>query len=99
MTDWHAAPGDSPHTLQYRGCGKEGKYIHFTPDFLLNDALTAGYGSRGKRDASLLFRLHSQHVDVPQAGDPTRPTAVARASAETVPGPYPTGPPGNGAQG
>lgn len=50
MTDWHAAPGDSPHTLQYRGCGKEGKYIHFTPDFLLNDALTAGYGSRGKRD-------------------------------------------------
>uniref|UniRef100_A0A8D0UGN9 Calcium-activated chloride channel regulator 2 n=1 Tax=Sus scrofa TaxID=9823 RepID=A0A8D0UGN9_PIG len=48
VTNWHAAPGDSPHTLQYRGCGKEGKYIHFTPDFLLNDALTAGYGSRGR---------------------------------------------------
>ncbi|XP_004699336.1 calcium-activated chloride channel regulator 2 [Echinops telfairi] len=39
---------DDPYTLQYRGCGKEGKYIHFTPSFLLNDNLTAGYGPRGR---------------------------------------------------
>lgn len=38
--------------MQYRGCGKEGKYIHFTSEFLLNDGLTAGYGSRGKCDQS-----------------------------------------------
>nr|XP_011741413.1 calcium-activated chloride channel regulator 2 isoform X2 [Macaca nemestrina] len=48
VTDWHGAHGDDPYTLQYRGCGKEGKYIHFTPNFLLNDNLTAGYGSRGR---------------------------------------------------
>ncbi|XP_047384156.1 calcium-activated chloride channel regulator 2 [Sciurus carolinensis] len=48
VTDWNGAPGDDPYTLQYRGCGKEGKYIHFTSNFLLNDDLTAGYGSRGR---------------------------------------------------
>lgn len=52
MTDWYGAHGDDPYTLQYRGCGKEGKYIHFTLDFLLNDDLTAVYGSRGKFDQS-----------------------------------------------
>ncbi|XP_045334096.1 calcium-activated chloride channel regulator 2 isoform X2 [Leopardus geoffroyi] len=48
VTDWYGAHGDDPYTLQYRGCGKEGKYIHFTSNFLLNDDLTAGYGPRGK---------------------------------------------------
>ncbi|XP_076976511.1 calcium-activated chloride channel regulator 2 [Tamandua tetradactyla] len=48
VADWYGAHGDDPYTLQYRGCGKEGKYIHFTPNFLLNDHLTAGYGSRGR---------------------------------------------------
>ncbi|DAA31360.1 TPA: chloride channel accessory 2 [Bos taurus] len=48
VTDWYGAHGDDPYTLQYRGCGKEGKYIHFTSKFLLNDGLTAGYGSRGR---------------------------------------------------
>ncbi|XP_058295604.1 calcium-activated chloride channel regulator 2 isoform X2 [Hylobates moloch] len=48
VTDWYGAHGDDPYTLQHRGCGKEGKYIHFTPNFLLNDNLTAGYGSRGR---------------------------------------------------
>ncbi|XP_037354462.1 calcium-activated chloride channel regulator 2 [Talpa occidentalis] len=48
VTDWYGPRGDDPYTLQYRGCGKEGKYIHFTPNFLLNDDLTAGYGSRGR---------------------------------------------------
>ncbi|XP_004431628.1 PREDICTED: calcium-activated chloride channel regulator 2 isoform X1 [Ceratotherium simum simum] len=48
VANWYGAHGDDPYTLQYRGCGKEGKYIHFTSDFLLNDDLTAGYGSRGR---------------------------------------------------
>ncbi|XP_006190220.1 calcium-activated chloride channel regulator 2 [Camelus ferus] len=48
VTDWYGARGNDPSTLQYRGCGKEGKFIHLTPDFLLNDDLTAGYGSRGR---------------------------------------------------
>nr|XP_030721983.1 calcium-activated chloride channel regulator 2 isoform X2 [Globicephala melas] len=48
VTDWYGAHGDDPYTLQYRGCGKEGKYIHFTLDFLLNDDLRAVYGSRGR---------------------------------------------------
>ncbi|KAL2772267.1 calcium-activated chloride channel regulator 2 preproprotein [Daubentonia madagascariensis] len=48
VTDWYGAHGDDPYTLQYRGCGKEGKYIHFTPNFLLSDNLAAGYGSRGR---------------------------------------------------
>ncbi|XP_006501495.1 calcium-activated chloride channel regulator 2 isoform X1 [Mus musculus] len=40
--------GDDPYTLQHRGCGQEGRYIHFTPSFLLNDELAAGYGARGR---------------------------------------------------
>ncbi|XP_006093978.1 calcium-activated chloride channel regulator 2 isoform X1 [Myotis lucifugus] len=48
VTASSGAHGGDPYTLQYRGCGKEGKHIYFTPDFLLNDDLTAGYGSRGR---------------------------------------------------
>ncbi|XP_065265410.1 calcium-activated chloride channel regulator 1-like [Emys orbicularis] len=40
--------GDDPYTLQYGGCGEKGRYIHFTPNFLLNDALHNIYGSRAK---------------------------------------------------
>ncbi|KAM9324683.1 calcium-activated chloride channel regulator 1-like [Gastrophryne carolinensis] len=40
--------GDSPYTKQYGGCGEKGQYIHFTPDFLLQEDLISGYGPRGK---------------------------------------------------
>ncbi|XP_063284155.1 calcium-activated chloride channel regulator 1-like [Pelobates fuscus] len=40
--------GDEPYTLQYGGCGEKGKYIHFTPNFLLNDTLLHIYGPRGR---------------------------------------------------
>ncbi|XP_063283430.1 calcium-activated chloride channel regulator 2-like [Pelobates fuscus] len=40
--------GNDPYTLQYEGCGKEGRYIHFTPDFLIEDSLLSVYGPRGK---------------------------------------------------
>ncbi|XP_053247826.1 calcium-activated chloride channel regulator 1-like [Podarcis raffonei] len=40
--------GDDPYTLQYGGCGEQGRYIHFTPNFLTNDSLHAVYGSRGR---------------------------------------------------
>ncbi|XP_039342083.1 calcium-activated chloride channel regulator 1-like isoform X2 [Mauremys reevesii] len=39
---------DEPYTLQYRECGEKGRYIHFTPNFLLNDSLYIIYGSRAK---------------------------------------------------
>ncbi|XP_010635055.1 calcium-activated chloride channel regulator 2 [Fukomys damarensis] len=48
VTDWNGVNGNDPYTLQHRGCGKEGKYIHFTSNFLLNDDLTTAYGSRGR---------------------------------------------------
>ncbi|XP_040533254.1 calcium-activated chloride channel regulator 2 [Gallus gallus] len=40
--------GDDPYTLQHEACGKMGKYIHFTPNFLANDYATDIYGSRGR---------------------------------------------------
>ncbi|XP_006898295.1 PREDICTED: epithelial chloride channel protein-like [Elephantulus edwardii] len=39
--------GDDPYTLQYGQCGQKGKYIHFTPNFLLSDNLLL-YGPRGR---------------------------------------------------
>uniref|UniRef100_A0A8C3H9Y4 VWFA domain-containing protein n=1 Tax=Chrysemys picta bellii TaxID=8478 RepID=A0A8C3H9Y4_CHRPI len=41
--------GDDPYTLQYGGCGEKGRYIHFTPNFLLNDTFHNIYGSRGTK--------------------------------------------------
>nr|XP_008107503.1 PREDICTED: calcium-activated chloride channel regulator 1 isoform X2 [Anolis carolinensis] len=40
--------GDGPYTSQYQGCGKKGRYIHFTSNFLTNDSLVNIYGSRGR---------------------------------------------------
>ncbi|XP_078501447.1 calcium-activated chloride channel regulator 1-like isoform X2 [Lissotriton helveticus] len=40
--------GDDPYTLQYRGCGEKGKYIHFTPNFMINDKLISVFGPRGR---------------------------------------------------
>lgn len=40
--------GDHPYTLQYGGCGERGKYIHLTPNFILNDKLLRIYGPRGR---------------------------------------------------
>ncbi|XP_051866667.1 calcium-activated chloride channel regulator 1-like [Pristis pectinata] len=42
---WH---GDTPYTLQYGGCGEKGRYIHLTPNFILNDRLVAVYGEKGQ---------------------------------------------------
>ncbi|RXN39283.1 epithelial chloride channel -like protein [Labeo rohita] len=42
------AQGDEPYTKQYDECGKEGQYIHFTPNYLLNDTFIQLYGLRGK---------------------------------------------------
>uniref|UniRef100_A0AAR2J269 VWFA domain-containing protein n=1 Tax=Pygocentrus nattereri TaxID=42514 RepID=A0AAR2J269_PYGNA len=33
---------------QIKGCGEESEYIHFTPNFLLNDDLLNAYGPRGR---------------------------------------------------
>ncbi|XP_051521929.1 calcium-activated chloride channel regulator 3A-1 [Myxocyprinus asiaticus] len=42
------AYGDDPYTNQYGECGSESQYIHFTPNFLINDKFIQPYGSRGR---------------------------------------------------
>ncbi|XP_053503622.1 LOW QUALITY PROTEIN: calcium-activated chloride channel regulator 3A-1-like [Ictalurus furcatus] len=44
----HPAFGDDPYTHQTKGCGCEGEYIHFTPNYLLNNHLIKAYGPRGR---------------------------------------------------
>uniref|UniRef100_A0AAR2JFQ4 VWFA domain-containing protein n=1 Tax=Pygocentrus nattereri TaxID=42514 RepID=A0AAR2JFQ4_PYGNA len=44
----HPAYRDEPYVKQMKGCGEESEYIHFTPNFLLNDNLLNAYGPRGK---------------------------------------------------
>ncbi|KAM4642182.1 calcium-activated chloride channel regulator 1-like [Discoglossus pictus] len=39
---------DKPYTLQYGGCGVQGRYIHLTPTFMTDDRLAREYGPRGK---------------------------------------------------
>ncbi|KAJ1171803.1 hypothetical protein NDU88_003661 [Pleurodeles waltl] len=48
VADFYVKYGDDPYTLQYGGCGQQGKYIHLTPNFLLNDDLIDVYGLRGR---------------------------------------------------
>uniref|UniRef100_A0A8C4T0Q8 Chloride channel accessory 1 n=1 Tax=Erpetoichthys calabaricus TaxID=27687 RepID=A0A8C4T0Q8_ERPCA len=38
--------GNDPYTLQYGGCGEAGRYIHLTPDFLIDDKFLQIYGPR-----------------------------------------------------
>nr|XP_016848480.1 PREDICTED: epithelial chloride channel protein-like [Anolis carolinensis] len=40
--------GNDPYTLQYGGCGKKGRYIHFTSNFLIDESLVYIYGPRGR---------------------------------------------------
>uniref|UniRef100_A0A8C1MVG8 VWFA domain-containing protein n=1 Tax=Cyprinus carpio TaxID=7962 RepID=A0A8C1MVG8_CYPCA len=40
--------GDQPYTKQYGECGTMAEYIHFTPEYLLNDAVIQLYGLRGR---------------------------------------------------
>ncbi|XP_043556014.1 calcium-activated chloride channel regulator 1-like [Chiloscyllium plagiosum] len=37
-----------PYTLQYGGCGKKGRYIHFTPNFILDSSLVSFYGPKDR---------------------------------------------------
>ncbi|NXG88538.1 CLCA1 regulator, partial [Stercorarius parasiticus] len=48
IADHYMKHVDDPYTLQYRGCKEKGRYIHFTPNFLLNDNLTKVYGEKGR---------------------------------------------------
>ncbi|XP_065597277.1 calcium-activated chloride channel regulator 1-like [Cyrtonyx montezumae] len=48
IADPHLKYGDEPYTLQYGGCGKKGRYIHFTPNFMLDSSLVQVYGERGR---------------------------------------------------
>ncbi|XP_027221462.2 calcium-activated chloride channel regulator 4A [Penaeus vannamei] len=44
----NAAYGGQPYTDQPGGCGVPGRYIHLTPEYLLNDGEAAWWGPRGK---------------------------------------------------
>ncbi|XP_043114930.1 calcium-activated chloride channel regulator 3A-1-like [Puntigrus tetrazona] len=47
--DYASSANDvEPYTKQYGECGAEGEYIHFTPQYLLNDFFIELYGSRGR---------------------------------------------------
>uniref|UniRef100_A0A8C3K4X9 Chloride channel accessory 1 n=1 Tax=Calidris pygmaea TaxID=425635 RepID=A0A8C3K4X9_9CHAR len=48
IADHYMKHVDDPYTLQYGGCKEKGQYIHFTPNFLLNDSLTTVYGEKGR---------------------------------------------------
>lgn len=47
VADPYAKSTDFPYTLQYGQCGQRGKYIHFTPNFLLTENLNI-FGPRGR---------------------------------------------------
>uniref|UniRef100_A0A8C4NI12 Chloride channel accessory 1 n=1 Tax=Eptatretus burgeri TaxID=7764 RepID=A0A8C4NI12_EPTBU len=38
--------GDGPYTFQFGQCGVQGEFIHFTPEFILNDDLQSYFGAR-----------------------------------------------------
>ncbi|CAJ0916342.1 unnamed protein product [Ranitomeya imitator] len=46
ITNPYLKYGYDPYTLQYGQCGEPGRYIHLTPDFLLDDSLLSVYGPR-----------------------------------------------------
>ncbi|XP_054689833.1 calcium-activated chloride channel regulator 1-like isoform X2 [Grus americana] len=48
IADPYIKHADDPYTLQYGGCREKGRYIRFTPNFLLNDNLTNVYGEKGR---------------------------------------------------
>ncbi|XP_063794822.1 calcium-activated chloride channel regulator 1-like [Pseudophryne corroboree] len=48
VADPYLKYGEDPYTLQYGGCGEPARYIHFTPNFLLDDKLISVYGPRGR---------------------------------------------------
>ncbi|KAM9008256.1 calcium-activated chloride channel regulator 4 isoform 2-T2 [Ara ararauna] len=48
IADYYMKYVDDPYTLLYEGCKMKGRYIHFTPNFLLNENLTNVYGEKGR---------------------------------------------------
>ncbi|XP_010224548.1 PREDICTED: epithelial chloride channel protein-like [Tinamus guttatus] len=48
IADPYLKYGDDPYTLQYGACKEQGRYIHFTPNFLLESSLLNVYGDRGR---------------------------------------------------
>ncbi|XP_051869165.1 calcium-activated chloride channel regulator 1-like [Pristis pectinata] len=60
--------GDTPYTLQYGGCGEKGRYIHFTPNFILNDKMTSVYCPKDRvfvhEWAHLRWGVFNEHNDL-----------------------------------
>ncbi|KAI4549362.1 hypothetical protein MG293_001692 [Ovis ammon polii] len=53
--------GDDPYTLQYGRCGEKGKYIHFTPNFLLTNSSHI-YGSRENNKSGMIHNHQSDQL-------------------------------------
>uniref|UniRef100_A0A8D0GNB3 VWFA domain-containing protein n=1 Tax=Sphenodon punctatus TaxID=8508 RepID=A0A8D0GNB3_SPHPU len=84
--------GDEPYTLQYEGCGKKGRYIHFTSNFLLNETLVDVYGPRGRvfvhEWAHLRWGVYDEYnYDAPfyvSVGSVTTKVEATRCSADVT---------------
>ncbi|KAG0425052.1 hypothetical protein HPB47_027759 [Ixodes persulcatus] len=63
--------GDTPYTLQPRGCGEVGEYIHITPGFLsgLNETTSKTYGSPGSGQR---FSVRMRFTASSENGEPCR---------------------------
>nr|XP_039257971.1 calcium-activated chloride channel regulator 3A-1-like [Styela clava] len=48
VTNPNPSYGDAPYTVQYGGCGSPGSYIHFTPNYFVNEDMVMNFGKRGK---------------------------------------------------
>ncbi|XP_078264216.1 calcium-activated chloride channel regulator 1-like [Rhinoraja longicauda] len=76
---------DAPYTLQYGGCGEMGRYIHFTPKFILNDKMTSVYGPKGRvlvhEWARFRWGVFNEHNDlIPFYKSSNRTTEATRCS-------------------
>ncbi|XP_063590520.1 calcium-activated chloride channel regulator 4A-like [Penaeus indicus] len=70
----NAVYGDQPYTDQPGGCGAPGRYIHFTPEYLLNDDEAAWWGLRPKTLVHEWAKLRwGVFAEIGYPNDPTAP--------------------------
>lgn len=70
----NAVYGDQPYTDQPGGCGVPGRYIHLTPDYLLNNEEAAWWGPRPKTLVHEWAKLRwGVFAEIGYPNDPTSP--------------------------
>ena len=59
--------GHGPYTFQFGQCGVQGEFIHFTPEFILNDDLQSDFGARGNVNIpEVLLNMHKMLLHMPE---------------------------------